>query len=220
MSGQVKNRWLPEELRRYVAAEAVPEGPLVARLRAETEARTDAPSMQIGADQARFMRVLYQLIGAQRVLEIGTFTGLSALAAAEAVGPAGQVVCLDISAEWTAIAQRYWAEAGVADRIDLRLGPALDTLQGMPATPAFDAAFIDADKTGYPAYLTEAVRLVRPGGMILLDNMFQSGRVADPSATDLACMAIRETTRAAMAHPRLDACLFPIGDGMMMARVL
>ena len=166
------------------------------------------------------MRILYQLVGARRVLEIGTFTGMSALAAAEAVGPDGEVVCLDISADWTAIAQRYWVEAGVADRIDLRLGPALDTLQGMAATPAFDAAFIDADKTGYPDYLTEAVRLVRPGGMILLDNMFQSGRVADPAATDPACAAIRETTRAAMADPHLDACLFPIGDGMMMARVV
>lgn len=196
------------------------ESAVAARLRAET-AKLPQAGMQIGADQAAFMDVLVRSIGAKRCIEIGTFTGYSALAVAAALPVDGKLICCDISAEWTAIAQRYWHEAEVADRIDLRLAPALDTLRGLITNGGgaqYDFAFIDADKSSYGAYYESCLELLRPGGLILLDNMLWSGRVADPAHRDADTDAIRALNAKIEIDGRVDASLLTVGDGVMLVR--
>jgi caffeoyl-CoA O-methyltransferase len=150
----------------------------------------------------------------ERAIEIGTFTGYSALAVARGLAPGGTLLCCDISEEWTSIAQRFWAKAGVDDRIELRIGPALDTLRSLPEDPVFDFAFIDADKTGYGAYLGELVPRLRVGGLVLVDNTLQNGRVVDPEADDESVLAIRAFNDAVLADARLVSVLLPFGDGV------
>ncbi len=211
---------MTEPLHRYLLEASLAEAPLLTRLRAETEALGDAARMQISPEQGQFMALLVRLIGARRILEIGTFTGYSALAMASALPADGRLVACDRSAEWTAIGQRYWAEAGVADRIDLALGDALETLDGLAAagTAPFDLAFIDADKGNYQAYFERCLALVRPGGLILADNVLWGGRVADPAEDGEDTRAIRAFNAAVKADTRVDASLVPIGDGLMLAR--
>ena len=214
--------------KRFAAFEAVEsyvwahsrEGAVAARLREET-AKLPQAGMQIGPDQAAFLALLVRAIGAKRCVEIGTFTGMSALAVASALPDDGKLVCCDISAEWTAIARRYWSEAGVAGRIDLRLAPALDTLRDLAAhggKGAYDFAFIDADKSGYDAYYEACLELLRPGGLVALDNMLWSGKVADASVHDADTDAIRALNAKIHADRRVDAPLLTVGDGVMLAR--
>jgi predicted O-methyltransferase YrrM len=211
---------LPEAIERYAATEMVHESPVMQELRAET-ARMPRGGMQIGADQGAFMAILVRAIGARRCLEIGTFTGYSALAVASALPNDGHLTCCDISEEWTRVARRYWAKAGVAERIDLRLGPAQDTLATLirgGAAGSFDFAFIDADKTGYDGYYEACIELVRHGGLILLDNTLQEGAVVDAKINNADTDAIRAINKKIRDDPRVDAVLLTIGDGVVMAR--
>jgi O-methyltransferase len=213
---------LPEAVDRYLATAVTPESPIQQRLRAET-ARLPAAGMQIGADQGALLAFLVRLVGARNAIEVGTFTGYSALAVAGALPPDGRLVCCDVSAEWTAIARRYWAEAGVADRIDLHLRPAQETLsellrQGRAGD--FDFAFIDADKTGYDGYYEACLKLLRPGGLIAIDNVLWSGTVADPADTRPDTVALRAIAAKIRDDPRVDACLLSVGDGVLLARKL
>jgi predicted O-methyltransferase YrrM len=177
--------------------------------------------MQIGPDQGLFLGLLVRMLDARRVVEVGTFTGYSALAMAMALPPGGRVLCCDISEEFTAIARRYWKEAGVADRIDLRLGPATETLGRLleqEGAGSQDLAFIDADKPSYDAYYEACLRLVRPGGIIAIDNVLWSGRVADPSVTDANTSALRALNAKIRDDRRVDAVVLSVGDGLTLAR--
>lgn len=211
---------LDDRLYHYLQAVSLREPDVLVRLRAET-ARLPAAGMQVSPEQGQFMALLVRLLGARRCLEVGTFTGYSALACALALPPDGRLVTLDVSAEWTAIARRHWLDAGVADRIDLRLGPAAGSLAALLAEGAadsFDFAFIDADKTGYDMYYELALQLVRPGGLIAFDNVLWSGRVADPNAQDADTSALRALNRKLHADARVDLSMLPIGDGLTLAR--
>lgn len=189
------------------------------RCRKET-AQMPMGMMQIGADQGAFMALLAKLIGATRYLEIGTFTGYSALSVAQALPASGKVVCCDVSKEFTDRARGYWKEAGVDGKIELRLGPATETLDKMIAAKEapFDFAFIDADKPNYDAYYERCLKLVRQGGLIALDNMLWSGAVADPTNTDETTRAIRALNEKVHADSRVDMTLSTIGDGVLLAR--
>src|SRR5213593_1260703 len=211
---------LPERVERYVSGEVTRETALQRRLRAETATLPHA-GMQISADQGAFLALLARTIGARHALEIGTFTGYSALAVAAALPDDGKLNCCEVNEEWTNIARRYWAEAGLAERIELRLGPAIDTLTTLLRTGsdgAFDFAFIDADKTSYDTYYEVCLKLLRPGGVIALDNMLWAGSVADPSAHDADTDALRSLNAKIRDDTRVDACLVTIGDGVMLAR--
>ena len=191
------------------------------RLQVTTKENTGwAVAMQIGDDQAVFMEMLARAMGARRAVEVGTFTGYSALAVARGMGPEGRLLCCDVSEEWTAMARVAWEEAGVADRIDLQIGPGIDTLRSLPADEQFDLAFIDADKTGYPDYYQEILQRLRPGGLILLDNMLQGGRVLDDSLDDESVTAIRSLNDAIVADERVKVVLLPIGDGVSVVQKL
>ena len=211
---------LTEGLHRYLLETSLREPALLARLREETARRGDA-GMQISPEQGQFMALLIELTGAKRVLEIGTFTGYSALAMALALPPDGRIVACDVEPETTAVARRYWAEAGVAHKIDLRLAPALDTLDRLLAEGAagsFDFAFIDADKSNYGAYYARCLELLRQGGLLAVDNVLWDGRVADPAARDPDTEAIRALNLRLRDDPRISLSLVPISDGLSLAR--
>jgi len=211
---------LDDRLYPYLLDHSLREPPLLAELRAETAALPEA-NMQIAPEQGQFMALLARLAGARRFLEIGTFTGYSALAIALALPEDGEVVTLDHSREWTDTARRYWQRAGVDGRIELRLGEARDSLKELEdegRTGQFDLAFIDADKTGYPDYYEHCLRLVRPGGLILVDNTLWNGRVADPDEKGADTEAIRAFNRALHRDRRIDLSLVPIADGLTLAR--
>jgi predicted O-methyltransferase YrrM len=211
----------PENIEKYVEAlSTVRQTDLERRLREQT-AQMKWGGMQIGPDQAAFFAILVRSIGARRALEIGTFTGYSALAVASALPADGRLVCCDVSDEWTQIARRYWREAGLIDRIDLRVAPANDTLAALardPGPDSFDFAFVDADKTGYDGYYERCLTLVRAGGLIAFDNTLWSGAVADPARDDDDTKALRALNTKAHADPRVDACLLTIGDGILLVR--
>jgi O-methyltransferase len=206
-------------LRDYVLAHGVREHPQLAKLRAET-ANLPMAAMQISPEQGAFMATLIELIGARRYLEIGVFTGYSSLMAALAMPAEGRVVALDVSKEWTDIGRKHWAAAGVAEKIDLRLGPALETLDAMLANErhSYDMAFIDADKGNYPEYYERCLTLVRPGGLIALDNMFHYGRIVDPSRANDETRLLDGLNRRIKADQRVTAVLTLIGDGLTLAR--
>jgi caffeoyl-CoA O-methyltransferase len=212
---------LDEILYDYLVEHRSPEDDEVVReLRAETARLGEGAGMQISPDQAAFLRILVSATGARRAIEIGTFTGYSALAVARGLPPGGRLLCLDVSAEWTAIARRYWAKAGVGDRIELRLGPAAETLRALPAEPAFDFAFIDADKRGYPVYWEEVVRRLRPGGLVAVDNVLWSGDVVRPEEQDEDVTAIRRFNEAVLADTRVESVMLAVADGLTLARKL
>lgn len=187
-------------------------------LRAETAALGDPATMQIGEDQGQLLTMLTSLVGARRAVEIGTFTGYSSLCIARGLADGGSLLCCDISSEWTAIGARAWAAAGVADRIVLRIGRALDTLRSLPEDDLFDLAFIDADKPGYVAYWNELVPRVRPGGLLLADNVLWSGRIADPADTDRNTEALRAFNDVVAADDRVEAVVLTAYDGLTIAR--
>lgn len=211
---------LEDPLYRYLLKVSLREHPVLAALRDET-ARLPEVRFQIAPEQGQFMAWLAGAIGARRFLEIGTFTGYSALVMALALPADGEVVTCDVSREWTDIARSYWEQAGVAGRIRLELRPALETLTRLReqgAEGGFDLAFIDADKTRYADYFEHCLALLRPGGSVLVDNTLWSGRVADPSVHDADTEAIRAFNQALHQDPRIDLALVPIGDGLTLAR--
>lgn len=208
---------LTEEILDYVRRVGVREHPVLARLREET-APMEMAQMQIGPDQGAFMALLVKLIGARQILEIGTFTGYSSTAMALALPDDGRMVCCDVNEEWTAMARRAWADAGVADRVDLRLAPAVETLASLD-DDSFDMAFIDADKPSYDDYYEGCLRVVRPGGLLVLDNTLQGGRVVDPSPDDVNARAIRALNDKIHSDERVDMVLLPFADGLTLARV-
>ena len=210
---------LTPELYDYVVAHSAPRDSVLSQLAAETAAAFPADAgMQIGPEQGVFMTLLTQLTGVSRALEIGTFTGYSSICIARGLTPGGKLTCCDVSDEWTSVARRYWELAGLADRIELRLQPALTTLRAMPPAQTFDLAFIDADKTGYLGYWDEVVPRIRPGGAILVDNTLSHGRVVDKSDQSAAVQAIRDFNDRAVADDRVSAVLLPVGDGLTLAR--
>jgi O-methyltransferase len=211
---------LPEAVDDYLRTVVARETPVQQRLRAET-ARLPMGGMQIGADQGVLLAFLVRLIGARNAIEVGTFTGYSALCVASALPAGGRLVCCDVSEEWTSIARRYWAEAGVADRIELHLRPAQLTLAELlrgKGAGAFDFAFIDADKTGYDTYYEACLALIRAGGLIAIDNVLWSGTVADPADQRPDTVALRNLTAKIRDDSRVDACLLSVGDGVLLAR--
>ena len=211
---------LDDTLYRYLLDHSIREHPAQAALRKATAKHLHA-GMQISPDQAQFMALLVKLIGARRTLEIGVFTGYSALAVALALPDDGKAVCCDVNAEWTSIGKRFWAEAGVAAKIDLRLAPGAQTLTALVesgAAGSFDIAFIDADKTNYGAYYELCLQLLRPNGLLLVDNVLWSGKVADASVQTADTLAIRALNTHVAGDPRVEASLLPIGDGLMVAR--
>ncbi len=212
--------YLTDRLYDYLLANSLREPAVLRRLREETAA-LPAANMQIAPEQGQFMALLVELIGARRTLEVGTFTGYSALVVALALPADGRVIACDVSEPYTAIARRYWAEAGVADKIELRLAPALETLDGLLAEGAaggFDFIFIDADKGSYDTYYERALALLRPGGLIAVDNVLWSGAVADKSRQDADTRAIRALNAKLLGDRRVAISLVPIGDGLMLAR--
>lgn len=211
---------LPEVIERYVSEFITQETPIQQRLRAET-AKLPMGIMQIGPDQGALLALLARLIGARRAIEIGTFTGYSALVVAAALPEDGKLIACDVSAEWTSIAKRYWQEAGLTDRIELHLGPAMDTLTQFlrdGAAESFDFAFIDADKTNYDAYYESSLQLLRPGGLIAIDNVLWGGAVADPTALGADTEALRALNLKIRDDARVESCLLTVGDGVMLAR--
>jgi len=204
----------------YLRGLLPPEGAVHARLRAET-ARLPRAVMQIGHEQARFMQLLLRLSGAKRTIEIGVFTGYSTLITAEALPADGEVIACDVNAEWTAIAQRYWQEAGQAHKIALRLAPALQTLDALIAAgeeSSFDFAFFDADKGNGIPYYERCLQLLRPGGLVMADNALWDGLTADPAAHDADTLAIRALNAHLASHPRVESYLAVCGDGLHLAR--
>lgn len=209
---------LSDELHRYVLAHNPPADEVAAALIEETHRVLPANAgMQIAPEQAGFLTLLTRLVNAKNAVEVGTFTGYSALSIARGLADGGRLTCFDISTEFTDIARRYWERAGVADRIELRIGPAQERLAELPAEPVIDLAFIDADKSSYPQYWDELAPRVRPGGLIVVDNVLRHGRVLAPESAD--DKAIVEFNKQVLADPRVEPVLLPIADGITVARV-
>ena len=208
-----------ERLYRYLVEHSVREPEVLRELREET-ARLPMAGMQIGPDQGQFMALLVKLMGARRCLEVGVFTGYSALSVALAMPAEGSLIACDVSEEWTAIARRYWQKAGVAGKIDLRLAPALETLdrlRGEDRARTFDFAFIDADKGNYLAYYERCLELMRPGGLIAVDNTLWSGDVANPANIKNDTVSLRRFNEALHRDERVDISMLPVGDGLTLA---
>ncbi|HEY8460869.1 MAG TPA: class I SAM-dependent methyltransferase, partial [Blastocatellia bacterium] len=208
---------LDERIEAYLMNNSVREPDVLRRLREETIASIPHAEMAVGPVQGQFMALLVKLIGAVKTLEVGVFTGYSSLCTALALPPNGRMVACDVNEEWTSVARRYWAEAGVADKISLRLGPAVETLDellrdGQAGT--FDFAFIDADKPNYDNYYERALKLARRGGLIMFDNMLWSGRVADPSVQDANTVALRALNEKLRHDERVFVSLLPLRDGI------
>jgi caffeoyl-CoA O-methyltransferase len=203
----------------YLLAHASAPDDLLRELAEETRTATGgAAGMQVSPDEGAFLTMLVQLVGARTAVEIGVFTGYSSICIARGLPAGGRLLACDVSEEWTAIARRYWQRAGLADRIDLRLAPAVQTLRALPGDLEIDFAFIDADKAGYPAYYEEVVTRLRPGGLVVLDNVLRSGRVIDPAAQDDADRAIREVNDTIAADQRVDSVMLALRDGVTVAR--
>ncbi len=218
MSNRTLN--LDDRLYAYLLQHSLRESDIQRRLRERTQA-LEMARMQIAPEQGQFMALLVKLTGALRILEIGAFTGYSALCLATALPEHGRLICCDLSEEWTAIGRPFWEEAGVAGRIDLRLARALETLDGLLELgehKGFDMAFIDADKINYINYYQRCLELVRPGGLILFDNTLWSGAVADPEDQTADTVALRALNDALLVDDRIDLSLVPIGDGLTLAR--
>jgi caffeoyl-CoA O-methyltransferase len=215
MASRRRSRFTDAAIDEYAAEHSSGPDDVQQRLQAVTAEKTGgAAMMQIGDDQAVLMELIARAMGARNAIEIGTFTGYSSLAVARGMGPEGRLLCCDVSEEWTSVARDFWDRAGVADRIELRLGPALDTLRSLPREEQFDLAFVDADKTGYAGYYEELIPRMRRGGLILVDNTLQGGRVVDESADDDNTVAIRRFNDDVLADQRVRLVLLPIGDGV------
>ncbi len=211
---------LTDALRAWMLAHSVHENDAMRELRRRTAALPNA-NMQISPEQGQLLTLLVELVGARRALEIGTFTGYSAICIARGLPPDGRLITCDRDADVTTIAREFWQRAGVAERIELRLGEAVGTLDGLLADGAagtFDFAFIDADKDHYPQYVEKGLMLLRPGGLLAIDNAFWSGRVADPANQEPSTRILRQIAALLRDDPRVTAALIPIGDGLWLAR--
>jgi predicted O-methyltransferase YrrM len=211
---------IDDHLYQYLLKHSVRETPVMRELR-ELTLKHEMARMQIAPEQGQFMALLVELLAAGKIIEIGTFTGYSALCMAQAMRSGGRLVCCDLNEEWTAIGLPFWQRAGVRGRIDLRIGPALETLAGLiesGETGSFDIAFIDADKTNYSNYYERCLELLRPGGLMMCDNTLWSGSVADPANHDEDTVALREFNNLLHEDPRVSISLIPIGDGLTLAR--
>ncbi len=209
---------LSSEIHDYLIAHGTRPDTVLHDLTEETNALGGVARMQISPEQGAFMTMLTSLMGARHAIEIGTFTGYSSLCVARGLPPEGRLLCCDQSDEWTSIARKYWDRGGVADKIELRVGPALDTLDALPAEPTFDLAFIDADKTNYLNYLDRLTPRLRTGGLILVDNVLWSGRVLDDDANDADTAAIKRFNDHVAADPRFEVVMLPVGDGLSLIR--
>jgi len=210
---------MTENLYDYMLGASSREPAVLTRLRQET-AGVQGAGMQISIEQGQFMALLMKMLGAKKTLEVGVFTGYSSLVVALALPPEGRIIACDVNEQTTAIARRYWQAAGVADKIDLRLAPATETLQKLLAegqAGSFDFAFIDADKSNYDHYYEYALQLLRPGGLIAIDNVLWSGRVADPALQDSDTVALRNLNQKLHHDQRVTLSLLPIGDGLTLA---
>lgn len=211
---------LTDKLYDYLLSVSLRDNPVQKKLREETD-KLEWGMMQISADQAQFMFLLLKLINAKWIIEIGTFTGYSALVMANALPDDGRIIACDVHEEWTNMGKRYWEQAGVVDKIDLRLAPALDTLAELVndgQKEKFDAAFIDADKQNMLSYYEYCLKLLRPGGLIMIDNVLWGGSVVDEEKNDADTMAIRTTNQFVFQDERVDVSMVPIGDGLTLAR--
>jgi caffeoyl-CoA O-methyltransferase len=214
-----KSIGLTDQVYDYLLRNSLREPAILRELREETAADPLA-NMQIAPEQGQFMALLVSLLGARNILEIGVFTGYSSLVMALAMPTDGRIIACDLSDAWTSVARRFWDRAGVGDRITLRLGPAMDTLNRLIATGEsgqFDLAFIDADKTGYDGYYERCLELLRPGGLILIDNVLWGGQVADPENTEPDTVAIRALNAKIQCDSRVTSCLLPLADGLTLA---
>ena len=221
MTSRSRSRFIDPPIAEYALDHSSGPDAVQLELQHTTAERTGrAAGMQIGDDQAVLLEILARATGARRAVEVGTFTGYSSLALARGMGPDGRLLCLDISEEWTGMARRAWEQAGVADRIDLRIGPAIDTLRSLPPGESFDLAFVDADKTGYAAYYDEILPRLRPGGLLLVDNTLWSGAVLDEADDRDDTKAIRALNDKIAADPRVRVVLLPIGDGLTVVQKL
>jgi caffeoyl-CoA O-methyltransferase len=206
-------------LNAYLTAHSSPPDAVLRELANETaEVFPNEVGLQIPPEQGTFMTLITQLTGARTAIEIGTFTGYSSICITRGLTPGGSLLCCDVSEEWTSVARKYWEKAGLADRIELRLAPALQTLRSLPDEEQFDLAFIDADKETYPDYWREVVPRVRPGGLIMVDNTFSHGRVIDAGNDSPLVIAVRDLNDLAAADDRVDVVMVPLGDGLTLAR--
>lgn len=218
MSNRTLN--LDERLYAYLLQHSLRETDTMQRLR-EVTAQQEWSQMQIAPEQGQFMALLVELLGAKRIIEVGTYTGYSALCMAQALPEDGQLICCDVSEEWTSIGQDFWQQAGVAERIQLHIAPALDTLQQLleqGEAGQFDMAFIDADKTNYPQYYEQCLQLLRPGGLLLLDNMLWDGAVANPENQEESTQVLRALNTQLQQDERVSVSVVPIGDGVSLVR--
>ena len=209
---------LTPKLYEYLVAHGHNGDPIRAELAAETAKLGWISGMQIAAEQGTFMAILAGAIGARSAVEVGTFTGYSALCVARALPADGRLLCCDVNEEWTSIGRRYWERAGVANKITLKLGPAADTLKALPASPAFDFAFIDADKTSYPIYYEEILKRLRPSGLILIDNVLWNGAILDEATKDADTLALRALNDLIAKDTRVEAVMVGIADGLTIVR--
>jgi caffeoyl-CoA O-methyltransferase len=202
----------------YLLAHNPPEDAVLRELAAETAALGPVSMMQVAVEQGAFLTWLARLLDVRVAIEVGTFTGYSALSIARGLAPGGRLLCCDVSEEWTAMARRAWAKAGVADRIELRIAPAIETLRALPATPHVDLAFVDADKTSYRSYYEELLPRLSPRGVLVFDNVLWNGAVADPSNRDESTQAIRALNDFIASDARADAVMLPVADGITLVR--
>lgn len=219
MGDQPKSFHISRAIHDYLLEHGGRPDAIGAALIEETQALGGVSIMQIAPEQGAFMGLLARAIGARRAIEVGTFTGFSALCLARALPEDGQLICCDVSDEWTRVGRRFWEKAGVADRIDLRIAPAVETLRAIREDGCFDLGFIDADKPSYRAYAEELIRLIRPGGLILVDNVLWQGTVVDPAAEGENVEAIRAFNDWAAADPRVECVMLAISDGLTLLRV-
>jgi caffeoyl-CoA O-methyltransferase len=209
---------LTGDLYAYLVAHRSERDPILAELAQETAALGGISLMQIAPEQGAFMTLLARAIGARSAVEVGTFTGYSALCVARGLPDDGRLLCCDVSDEWTAIGRRYWQTAGVAHKIDLRIGPALDTLRGLPATTQFDLGFIDADKSNYRHYYEEILTRLRPNGLILFDNVLWMGQILDATSTDESTRALRALNDFLATDRRVETVMLAVADGLTIVR--
>jgi caffeoyl-CoA O-methyltransferase len=209
---------LDDRLNAYVLAHTEPADPVMQRLTERTVELGSPAGMQVGPDQAAFLTMLTRFAGVRNAVEVGTFTGTSALCIARGLADGGRLICCDVSEEWTAIARDAWTEGGVDDRIDLRIAPGIDTLSALPADPVIDLAFIDADKPGYLSYYEELVPRLRPGGWIVADNTLWSGNVVDPADTEASTEALRAYNDRAASDDRVMTVLLALADGLTVSQ--
>ena len=210
---------LNEKVHDYLLGHSLRESTVCQQLREQTNAMP-AATMQVSPEQGQFMAFLVELTGARKAVEVGTFTGYSALCVAQALPEDGTLVCCDVSEVWTGVGKKYWEQAGVSDRVDLRIGPAVDTLKAIRDAGeegTFDFGFIDADKTSYQSYYEHMLSLLRPGGLLLIDNVLWGGSVADPDKTDEDTEAIRALNAFLHQDDRVSLSMLPVGDGLTLA---